>query len=142
MKIIYHIYELHTERHMSERALAAKSGVSKSEINNIENDLKHPTVYTLCLLSLALDICGQIPISSSCRSRTAAFLLWEAIYYLRVKVREKHLTQGRITSLVKRLANLGRMTVKPDSPIRTLTIGIYGRRWRGGKRTDDDPPAC
>lgn len=56
MKIIYHIYELRTGRHMSERALAAKSGVSKSEINNIENGLKHPTVYTLCLLSLALDI--------------------------------------------------------------------------------------
>ena len=56
MKITYHIYELRTKQNMSERALAEISGVSKSEINNIENGLKHPTVYTLCLLSLALDV--------------------------------------------------------------------------------------
>lgn len=56
MKIIYHIYELRTQQNMSVRDLAEKSGVSKSQVNNIENGLKHPTVYTLCLLSLALSV--------------------------------------------------------------------------------------
>lgn len=53
--IKYHLYDIRTKRKLSERELAAKSGVSKSQINNIENGLKHPTVYTLCLLSLALE---------------------------------------------------------------------------------------
>ena len=54
--IKYHLYDIRTDRKLSERELAAKSGVSKSQINNIENGLKHPTVYTLCLLSLALEV--------------------------------------------------------------------------------------
>ena len=54
--IHYHLYEIRTSRNLSVRDLAARSGVSKSQINNIENGLKHPTVYTLCLLSLALDV--------------------------------------------------------------------------------------
>lgn len=56
LTIHYHLYELRTEKKMSERELAELSGVSKSQINNIENGLKHPTVYTLCLLSLALGV--------------------------------------------------------------------------------------
>ena len=55
-KINYSLYELRTERKLSERDLATLSGVSKSQINNIENGTKHPTVYTLCLLSLALGV--------------------------------------------------------------------------------------
>lgn len=54
--IHYHLYEIRTSRNLSVRDLATRSGVSKSQINNIENGLKHPTVYTLCLLSLALDV--------------------------------------------------------------------------------------
>lgn len=55
-KIIYHLYDLRMKHGMSDRTLAKISGVSKSQINNIENGVKHPTVYTLCLLSLALDV--------------------------------------------------------------------------------------
>ena len=41
---------------ISAQELADKSGVSKSHINDIENGNTHPTVYTLCLLSLALGV--------------------------------------------------------------------------------------
>lgn len=54
--IHYHLYEIRTSRNLTVRDLAARSGISKSQINNIENGLKHPTVYTLCLLSLVLDV--------------------------------------------------------------------------------------
>ena len=56
MKIIYHIYELRADKNMSVRRLAELSGVSKTQINDIENGNTHPTVYTLCLLSLALNV--------------------------------------------------------------------------------------
>lgn len=56
MKIIYKIYDERTKQKFSVRQLAEKSGVSKSQINDIENGKNHPTVYTLCLLSLALGI--------------------------------------------------------------------------------------
>ena len=52
----YHLYDIRARKGMSERQLAKASGVSKSQINNIENGIKHPTVHTLCLLSLALDV--------------------------------------------------------------------------------------
>lgn len=56
-EIEYHLYDIRMEKGFSsERSLAAVSGVSKSQIHNIENGFKHPTVYTLCLLSLALDV--------------------------------------------------------------------------------------
>lgn len=54
--IDYHIYDLRTDKKLSLRALAEKSGISKTEIDDIENSRKHPTVYTLCLLSLALEV--------------------------------------------------------------------------------------
>ena len=56
MRIIYHIYELRAEKNMSVRQLEELSGVSKTQINDIENGNTHPTVYTLCLLSLALKV--------------------------------------------------------------------------------------
>lgn len=56
IKITYRIYEERTKQNLSVRQLAAKSGVSKTLINNIENGKTHPTVYTLCLLSLALNV--------------------------------------------------------------------------------------
>lgn len=55
-KIQYHLYRIREERNLSARQLAKLSGVSHTEINNIESGIKHPTVYTLCLLSLALDV--------------------------------------------------------------------------------------
>lgn len=56
MRIIYKIYEERTKQKLSVRQLSAKSGVSKTQINDIENGNKHPTVYVLCLLSLALNV--------------------------------------------------------------------------------------
>lgn len=55
--IEYHLQSIRVQKGFnSDRDLAEASGVSKSTINNIENGIKHPTVYTLCLLSLALDV--------------------------------------------------------------------------------------
>lgn len=56
MKIAYHIYELRVNQNMSVRKLSELSGVSKTQINDIENGKTHPTVWTLCLLSLALKV--------------------------------------------------------------------------------------
>lgn len=56
LKVTYRVYEERTKQNLSDRQLADKSGVSKSQINNIENGNTHPTVYTLCLLSLALGV--------------------------------------------------------------------------------------
>jgi len=56
IKVNYHVYEIRIRNGISLRELSRLSGVSKSQINNIENGLKHPTVYTLCLLSRALGI--------------------------------------------------------------------------------------
>lgn len=52
----YHLYEIRSQKKLAVRELSALSGVSKSQINYIENGEKHPTVYTLCQLSLALDV--------------------------------------------------------------------------------------
>lgn len=41
---------------MSARELAEKSGVSKSEINEIENGARIPRIDTLCMLAAALDV--------------------------------------------------------------------------------------
>lgn len=54
--IKYHIYDLRTQAGLTDRQLAELSGVSKSQINNIENGVKHPTVFTLCLLAMALNV--------------------------------------------------------------------------------------
>ena len=56
MKITYLLYEERTRQKLSVRQLADKSGVGKSQISDIENGKTHPTVYTLCLLSLALGV--------------------------------------------------------------------------------------
>lgn len=58
MKFIidYHVNTVRTSQKLTLRSLAEKSGVSKSQIDDIENGLCHPTVYTLCLLSLALGV--------------------------------------------------------------------------------------
>lgn len=56
-RIEYHLQEIRIQKGFnSGRDLEEASGISKSTINNIENGIKHPTVYTLCLLSLALNV--------------------------------------------------------------------------------------
>lgn len=54
--IQYHLFAIRESQNLTVRDLANISGVSKTNINDIENGHKHPTVYTLCLLSLALDV--------------------------------------------------------------------------------------
>lgn len=56
MCIYYRIYEMRTEKKFSLRKLEKLSGVSKSQINAIENGKSHPNFYTLCLLADALDV--------------------------------------------------------------------------------------
>jgi len=59
MKIIYHVYEIRTAKNISLRTLEELSDISRAQINNIENGKKHPTVYTLCKLSHALNVLPQ-----------------------------------------------------------------------------------
>lgn len=54
IKVIFHIREIREEQKISIRQLAEKSGVSKSHISEIENGTSVPTVYTLCVLAIAL----------------------------------------------------------------------------------------
>lgn len=53
--ITYKIKELRENKRMSIRELAKISGVSKSQISDIENGRTHPTIPTLCLLADALE---------------------------------------------------------------------------------------
>lgn len=56
MEIIYKIKEIRQKKGLTIRALALKSGVSKSEISDIERGVNHPSVFTICLLAVALDV--------------------------------------------------------------------------------------
>lgn len=56
MEIIYKVKDIRQKRGLTIRALALKSGVSKSEISDIERGEIHPTVYTLCLLANTLQV--------------------------------------------------------------------------------------
>lgn len=56
MKIIYNVYQIRSQKNMSLRKLSQFSGVSRSQINDIENNKHHPTVLTLCLLAAAMDV--------------------------------------------------------------------------------------
>lgn len=56
MKTYIHIYKIRTEKKISLRQLAYKSGVGKTTINNIENGTKSPTLDTLCRIAQALDV--------------------------------------------------------------------------------------
>lgn len=66
MDIEYHIYELRVSRNLSVRELSRLSGVSKTHINDIENGKTHPTVYTICLLSIALEVSPYKLFTLSC----------------------------------------------------------------------------
>ena len=50
------IKELRMKKGMSLRKLAAKSGVSKSEIHNLENGFSLPDQDTILLISMALNM--------------------------------------------------------------------------------------
>ena len=56
MQIFYSIYECRTKKNLTLRELSKVSGVSKSQINLIENGKTHPNVYTLCLIAAALKV--------------------------------------------------------------------------------------
>ena len=47
VEIIFHIKEIRKEKNVSLRELSEKSGISKSEINFIENGHRDPTLRTM-----------------------------------------------------------------------------------------------
>ncbi len=56
IEIKYFVYEKRMQKKLSSRQLAALSGVSHTEINNIENGKKHPSILTMCMIAAALEI--------------------------------------------------------------------------------------
>lgn len=54
--IEYNLYEIRNSKHLTIRKLSMLSGVSKSMINNIENNKGNPTVMTMCQLAVALEV--------------------------------------------------------------------------------------
>lgn len=56
VKIEYHLYQIRSDKGISSRKLAELSGVSKSTINNIENNRYEPTLLTICMLAEALHV--------------------------------------------------------------------------------------
>lgn len=52
----YRLWELRTAKGYSLRTLEELSGVSKTEINDIENGKINPTIETLQLLAAALEV--------------------------------------------------------------------------------------
>lgn len=52
----YKIWELRTSKGYSLRQLEQLSGVSKTEINDIENGKTNPTMETLILIAKALNV--------------------------------------------------------------------------------------
>lgn len=55
-EIVYHLYEFRIRAGLTDRALAELSGISKTQINQIEDGKANPTLRTMCSLSLALDV--------------------------------------------------------------------------------------
>ena len=54
LKIIFRLYEHRVNAGLSTMRLAELSGVSKSQINYIENGQSNPTVLVICMLAEAL----------------------------------------------------------------------------------------
>lgn len=54
--IEYYLYEIRIKKRLTIRELAKMSGVSKSMINNIENNKCHPTIMIMCQLAAALNV--------------------------------------------------------------------------------------
>ena len=55
IEIKYNIKNVRLEKGLTLQNLSKLSGVSVSQINDIENNKKHPTVFTLVLISMALN---------------------------------------------------------------------------------------
>lgn len=55
-EIEYHLYQFRSKAGLTDRDLAELSGVSKTQINQIEDGKANPTLRTICILSLALDV--------------------------------------------------------------------------------------
>lgn len=55
IEVIYHLYDVRTEKNLSRKALAEISGVEEKIICDIEHDRHDPTVQTLCMLADALE---------------------------------------------------------------------------------------
>lgn len=54
--IEYHLYDLRIKANLTDRQLAALSGISKTQINQVESGKANPTIHTLCALALALNV--------------------------------------------------------------------------------------
>lgn len=53
----FHLYDVRIKQGLTIRDLAHMSGLSKTQINDIENGKQvNPTIYTICCLSLALRV--------------------------------------------------------------------------------------
>ena len=51
-----YLMEVRERKNLSTRELAAKSGVSRSHIQKIENSEANPSIETMCKLAKALDV--------------------------------------------------------------------------------------
>lgn len=56
IEVIYHVYDIRLKENLSSRKLAEISGISKSTINNIENNRYDPTIKTICMIAEALKV--------------------------------------------------------------------------------------
>lgn len=54
--IEYHLYKFRDQAGLTDRGLAELSGISKTQINQIEDGKANPTLRTICILSLALGV--------------------------------------------------------------------------------------
>lgn len=50
------IKEIRLKNNMTQEELSQKSGISESYISELENNLKMPTILTLCRLAEALEV--------------------------------------------------------------------------------------
>ena len=50
------IKEIRLKNNMTQEELSQKSGISESYISELENNLKMPTILTLCKLAEALEV--------------------------------------------------------------------------------------
>lgn len=54
--IVFHIKEIRIKKKLSQKQLAEMSGVSKSYLSELENDLKCPTILVLCKIADSLKV--------------------------------------------------------------------------------------
>ena len=59
IEIEYYLYQIRSDKGISSRKLSELSGVSKSTINNIENNRYEPTLRTICMIAQALQVAPE-----------------------------------------------------------------------------------